>query len=119
MSANVTETELWNLRGRIDKAAKRVQTTPDPTNPEWCAALDELTKALAIAKEIDPLYREAGDVSADDINQILDCTCIEFCDEDPKTACRLSGIPHVHPDDPNHPGAYGPCPVHPGRPGDH
>ena len=44
---------------------------------------------------------------------------IEYCDEDPKTKCGLSGIPHVHPEDPNHPGAYGPCPVHPGRPGDH
>lgn len=35
------------------------------------------------------------------------------------TACSLSGIPHVHPEVPGFPGAYGPCPVHPGRPGDH
>ncbi|MCA1845096.1 MAG: cysteine/serine-rich nuclear protein [Actinobacteria bacterium] len=48
-----------------------------------------------------------------------DCTCIEYCDEDPKTACSLSGIPHVHPETPGWPGITGPCPVHPGRPGDH
>lgn len=48
-----------------------------------------------------------------------DCTCIEHCGEDPKTACSLSGIPHVHPEIPGMPGVYGPCPVHPGRPGDH
>ena len=53
------------------------------------------------------------------MDEIDDCTCVEFCDEDPKTACRLSGRPHVHPEDRKYPGAYGPCPVHPGRPGDH
>lgn len=58
-------------------------------------------------------------LSREDLDEIDDCTCIEYCDEDPKTKCGLSGIPHVHPEDPNHPGAYGPCPVHPGRPGDH
>lgn len=47
-----------------------------------------------------------------------DCTCIEYCDEDQKTKCSLSGIQHVHPEDLTHPGAYGPCPIHPGRPGD-
>jgi hypothetical protein len=57
--------------------------------------------------------------STDTYDEIDDCTCIEFCDEDPATACSLSGIPHVHPDLPGRPGIYGPCPVHPGRPGDH
>lgn len=52
-------------------------------------------------------------------DEIDDCTCIEYCDEDPRTSCRLSGRPHVHPEDPKHPGACGPCSVHPDRPGDH
>ncbi|MFJ1757294.1 hypothetical protein [Kitasatospora sp. NPDC088134] len=47
-----------------------------------------------------------------------DCTCVEHCDEDPATVCNLSGRPHVHPADPPRPGVWGPCPEHPGRPGD-
>lgn len=39
-----------------------------------------------------------------------DCTCIIACDEDPDTACSLSGEWHVHPGEP--------CPVHPDAPGD-
>jgi hypothetical protein len=49
--------------------------------------------------------------------EVRECTCVECCDEDPRTACSLSGIPHVHPDDGS--GTFGPCPVHPDRPGDH
>lgn len=45
-----------------------------------------------------------------------ECTCVENCGEDPATACGLSGQQHVHPD--NGLGIYGPCPVHPGVPGD-
>ena len=54
-----------------------------------------------------------------DLEDLDACTCVEFCDEDPKTACSLSGRPHVHPEIPVWPGVYGPCPVHPDRPGDH
>lgn len=54
-----------------------------------------------------------------DLAEILECTCIEHCAEDPKTACSLSGIPHVHPETPGFPGITGPCPIHPERPGDH
>jgi hypothetical protein len=54
-----------------------------------------------------------------DYDEIDACTCVEFCDQDPATACSLSGQPHVHPEIPGHPGVYGPCPVHPDRPGDH
>ncbi|WP_460071097.1 hypothetical protein [Streptomyces sp. YKOK-I1] len=53
------------------------------------------------------------------MDEIEDCTCVEHCDEAPKTACRLSGTPHVHPEIPGRPGVYGPCPVHPDRPGDY
>lgn len=53
-------------------------------------------------------------------SEIDDCTCIEYCDQDPETACSLSGTPHMHPEIPGAPGVYGPCPVpaHQGRPGD-
>ena len=39
-----------------------------------------------------------------------DCTCYMDCDQDPPTACSLSGQWHVHPGEP--------CPVHPDAPGD-
>ncbi|MET9776240.1 hypothetical protein ABZ023_18600 [Streptomyces sp. NPDC006367] len=47
------------------------------------------------------------------------CACVTHCDQDPATACSLSGIRHVHPAVPGRPGAYGPCPDHPDAPGDH
>ncbi|MGP3951305.1 hypothetical protein [Streptomyces sp. 7N604] len=51
------------------------------------------------------------------LDEIQDCTCVEFCNEDPKTACRLSGRRHVHPASQGSTG-FGPCPVHPDAPGD-
>jgi hypothetical protein len=50
--------------------------------------------------------------------EVLDCTCVHTCAEDPASACSLSGEWHVHPD--LYPGAgiFGPCPVHPDAPGD-
>lgn len=36
----------------------------------------------------------------DALDEIQDCTCVEFCNEDPKTACSLSGRRHVHHDAP-------------------
>lgn len=44
------------------------------------------------------------------LREVAACTCVQFCAEDPPTACSLSGEPHVHPGDP--------CPVHPEAPGD-
>lgn len=56
-------------------------------------------------------------VSNDDaLDEIQDCTCVEFCNEDPKTACSLSGRRHVHPASQG--AGFGPCPVHPDAPGD-
>jgi hypothetical protein len=49
-------------------------------------------------------------------DEIQDCTCVEFCAEDPKTACTLSGRQHVHPAGQG--SGFGPCPVHPDVPGD-
>lgn len=31
------------------------------------------------------------------VDEIQDCTCVEVCDQDRKTACGLSGRRHVHP----------------------
>ncbi|MFD0068809.1 hypothetical protein ACFV99_26370 [Streptomyces sp. NPDC059944] len=53
----------------------------------------------------------------DALDEIQDCTCVEFCNEDPKTACSLSGRRHVHPASQG--AGFGPCPVHPDAPGDH
>lgn len=44
------------------------------------------------------------------------CRCVTSCEEDPDTACSLSGQPHVHPDDGSD--TFGPCPAHPDAPGD-
>lgn len=51
------------------------------------------------------------------VREVSECTCVTSCAEHPPTACSLSGIPHVHPDDGS--GTFGPCPAHPDRPGDH
>ncbi|MEU2585255.1 hypothetical protein ABZ612_20305 [Streptomyces avermitilis] len=40
------------------------------------------------------------------------------CDEDPATACGLSGQQHFHLAIPGRPGVYGPCPLHPDALGD-
>ncbi|MET8291493.1 hypothetical protein ABZV80_40925 [Streptomyces sp. NPDC005132] len=62
------------------------------------------------------LPRVPADVADSVLDEIQDDTCVEFCDEDPKTACSLSGRRHVHPASQG-PG-FGPCPVHPDAPGD-
>ncbi|MEU0234102.1 MULTISPECIES: hypothetical protein [unclassified Streptomyces] len=51
------------------------------------------------------------------LDEIQDCTCVEYCNEDLKTACALSGRRHVHPASQG--AGFGPCPVHPDAPGDH
>lgn len=47
-----------------------------------------------------------------------ECTCVYSCADDPETGCSLSGSWHAHPDDPQWPGCFGPCPQHPDAPGD-
>lgn len=42
--------------------------------------------------------------------ELTQCTCVRDCDDDPHTACSLSGTWHVHPGEP--------CPVHPEAEGD-
>ncbi|MCM2430947.1 DUF262 domain-containing protein [Streptomyces sp. RKAG337] len=70
---------------------------------------DDMNRARSAAG----VPEEESDSTADEIQ---DCTCIEFCDQDPATACTLSGRRHVHPRDKN--GEFGPCPVHPEAEGD-
>jgi hypothetical protein len=55
-------------------------------------------------------------MTTEDTTKAAECTCVVSCADDPKTACSLSGIDHVHPLDEC--GEFGPCPVHPDAPGD-
>jgi hypothetical protein len=93
-AARTTVTEHLNM--------EKVMGRPDThATPHYRTAVTKLDTALSRAAA-----REMGD-----------CTCVEACNEDPATACGLSGRPHTHPASQG-PG-FGPCPVHPGRPGDH
>lgn len=73
--------------------------------PPGVTHLIDPTSDFKDGRGITPVLREAAD-----------CVCVENCAEHPPTACSLSGIPHVHPDDGS--GTFGPCPVHPDAPGD-
>jgi hypothetical protein len=44
------------IRERTSKAAQRVRRHPDPTDPEWRAALDELGELLDLAAKVDPNF---------------------------------------------------------------
>jgi hypothetical protein len=46
--------DLRDARSRASSAAARVRTAPDPTDPEWCAALKTLTEALDYLRDADP-----------------------------------------------------------------
>ena len=90
-----------------------------PQGQIWsCDSLETAREIVTEAPHMEIVRREAsGEWTV--LDEIDDCTCIEYCDQDPKTACSLSGRPHVHPEIPGMPGVYGPCPIHPERPGDH
>ncbi|NUR01533.1 MAG: hypothetical protein HOY79_34895 [Streptomyces sp.] len=63
-----------------------------------------------------PRVGDADGSAESALDEIQDCTCVEFCNEEPKTACQLSGRRHVHPASQGT--GFGPCPVHPDAPGD-
>ncbi|MFF3959142.1 hypothetical protein ACFYY1_39010 [Streptomyces sp. NPDC001890] len=63
-----------------------------------------------------PRVEDAAESSGSTLDEIQDCTCVEFCNEDRKTACSLSGRRHVHPASQG--SRFGPCPIHPDAPGD-
>lgn len=46
-------------RAAVNAAAERVTRDPDPTDPEWLAALDQLGNTLLAAEQVDPAAREA------------------------------------------------------------
>lgn len=93
---------------------------------------EEIAEVPWVAEAIglhDPAIRAMGEVAAlaeklhqaalvEWITRDWTCLCVVSCDEDPATACSLSGQRHVHPEIPGQPGIYGPCPVHPDAPGD-
>ncbi|SHU66420.1 Uncharacterised protein [Mycobacteroides abscessus subsp. abscessus] len=62
-----------------------------------------------------PGNKEATTMS---ITTMAECTCIYDCSNDHASRCSLSGSWHVHPDDPQTSGVFGPCPIHPDAPGD-
>lgn len=49
--------EIYAMRRRSQAAATRVRTDPDPADPEWQAALAELTSVLEWLREHDEVYR--------------------------------------------------------------
>ncbi|MFJ8146960.1 hypothetical protein ACIQ6R_18060 [Streptomyces sp. NPDC096048] len=55
--------EAQAARERSHRAAERVRTNPDPTDPEWRAALTELSAALDHEREVNPIAREAIDAA--------------------------------------------------------
>jgi hypothetical protein len=103
------------LRARDRRDADRAVVI-HMTYEQMVDARDRLTALIDNPPAWTRAGRERATADAEDLDA---CTCIEFCDQDPATACSLSGTPHVHPEIPGHPGVYGPCPVHPNRPGDH
>ncbi|MFJ1606993.1 hypothetical protein ACIOHS_27020 [Streptomyces sp. NPDC088253] len=49
--------QICEMRKKSHAAAVRVRTNPDPTDPEWKAALTELTTTLDWLREHDEVYR--------------------------------------------------------------
>jgi hypothetical protein len=69
-------------RERSRRAAERVRTNLDPTDPEWCAALAELSAALDHEREVSPIAREAIDAAE---AEPVRCTLHgDQCDHDPR-----------------------------------
>ncbi|MEU6595335.1 hypothetical protein ABZ923_40115 [Streptomyces sp. NPDC046881] len=62
--ATAARDEICAMRQRSHAAAQRVRIDPDPANPEWKAALDELTAVLDWLAEHDPISAQ-GIAAAD------------------------------------------------------
>ncbi|CAL9529715.1 zinc finger domain-containing protein [Streptomyces sp. enrichment culture] len=61
INARTEREQAQAARERSHRAAERVRTNPDPTDPEWRAALAELRAALDHEREVSPIAREAID----------------------------------------------------------
>jgi hypothetical protein len=100
---------------KFDFGAEQVSGKADPETYRNAQRFIDQIELAALADMQAKESRMANDNRS--IRQENDlCTCVEACDEDPATACGLAGQPHVHPASQG-PG-FGPCPVHPERPGD-
>ncbi|MFF0092737.1 hypothetical protein ACFYSF_22630 [Streptomyces canus] len=55
--ATAARDEICAMRQKSHAAAARVRTNPDPTDPEWKAALAELTATIEWLREHDEVYR--------------------------------------------------------------
>ncbi|GAA5070458.1 hypothetical protein [Streptomyces similanensis] len=115
---------------RQPMALERLVTTVEGAlhlrEPEEVAAVPWVAEAISLHE---PSIRALSEVAAladqryraalvEWITRDWTCLCVTSCDEDPATACGLSGQRHVHPEIPGRPGVYGPCPVHPDALGD-
>ncbi|MBC9730704.1 hypothetical protein [Streptomyces sp. TRM68367] len=59
MCVHANREDILDAHRRCNAAGERVRTDPDPDNPEWRAALDRLTAALAFLRLTDPTVRVA------------------------------------------------------------
>ncbi|WP_331726421.1 hypothetical protein [Streptomyces sp. NBC_00470] len=71
---------------------------------------------LADRHRCTPRVDNTGSSVSSASDDIQECTCVVSCDEDPRSACTLSGRRHVHPASQG--SGFGPCPEHPDAPGD-
>ncbi|MER5638294.1 hypothetical protein ABT095_15195 [Kitasatospora sp. NPDC002227] len=55
----IDTSRIAEMRAAADAAAYRITSNPDPTDPQWRAALDELGEALRYLSDADPLYAAA------------------------------------------------------------
>jgi hypothetical protein len=110
----------------LERLVETVEGAQHRRKPEEIAAVPWVAEAIGLHA---PAIRALGEVAAlaekqyraalvEWITRDWTCLCVVSCDEDPATACSLSGQQHVHPAIPGQPGVYGPCPVHPDAPGD-
>jgi hypothetical protein len=110
----------------LEQLVETVEDALHRRKPEEIAAVPWVAEAIGLHA---PAIRALGEVAAlaekqhqaalvKWITRDWTCLCVVSCDEDPATACSLSGQRHVHPELPGQPGVYGPCPIHPDAPGD-
>lgn len=118
----MTEFAVFNAEGCLERGfytradaevaamRERVAGDVDAYADELCPEHEDDEQPRATCEEC------ATDGAEVDGREHVECRCVESCADDPDTACSLSGIPHVHPDDGSD--TFGACPVHPDAPGD-
>ncbi|MFJ7004187.1 hypothetical protein ACIQU7_24025 [Streptomyces albidoflavus] len=110
----------------LEKLVETVTGALHRRSPAEVAAVPSVAQAIGMHA---PRIRALGEAAATAQEQYLaalvewigrdwTCRCFVNCAEDPRSACGLSGQPHVHPQDRRRPGITGACPMHPDAPGD-